>query len=104
MALYNSCYSAGEDGVDEQGGNGLVGIGAMQPLVESFKKSLLSASEAVIKRLRHRQVGRKQKGSGRKKGRKQQGRGKKKKRQSKQQGRGRKKQKGKGKKCISRSK
>lgn len=96
MALFNSCY-ASEEGTEEVGQNGcgLVGIGALDPLVETFKKSLLSASEAVIKRLRHRQVGRGRKlkkrqiGSGRRKKKKnQQGGGKK-----KQQGAGRKKRK-----------
>jgi hypothetical protein len=59
MSLFNSCYG-GEDGGEEntQSGCGLAAIGAMDPLVEPLKKSLLSASEAVIKRLRKRQVGR----------------------------------------------
>jgi hypothetical protein len=74
MSLFNACYG-GEEGGEEnqQSGCGLAAIGAMDPLVETLKKSLLSASEAVIKRLKKRQVGRgrqvkkrKQVGSGRK--------------------------------------
>jgi hypothetical protein len=111
MALFNSCYAAGEEGGEEsvQNGSGLVGIGAMEPLVETFKKSLLSASKAVIKKLRHRQVGRgrvvKQRGAGKKK---QGGGGRKKHRAKKSQRGGGKKRKqrgrGKAKKCISRNK
>jgi hypothetical protein len=113
MALFNSCYSAGEEGGEEsvQNGSGLVGIGSMEPLVETFKKSLLSASKAVIKKLRHRQEGRgrkrvvKQRGFGKKK---QGGGGRKKYRAKKSQRGGGKKRKqrgrGKARKCISRNK
>jgi hypothetical protein len=134
MALFNSCYAAGEEGGEESGQNGcgLVGIGAMDPLVETFKKSLLSASKSVIKKLRHRQEGRgrkrvvKQRGAGK---RKQGGGGRRKDRAKKsQRGAGKnqrvvgknhrgtkkyqrgggqkqwKKQLGKGRKCISRNK
>lgn len=60
MALFNSCYAPTEEGGEEnvQCGAGLVGIGALEPLVNELKKSLLSASETVIKKLRKRQVGR----------------------------------------------
>lgn len=93
MALFNSCYAPEDGGSEEpQSGCGLVGVGALEPLVEQLKKSVLSASEAVIKRLRKRQHG-----AGKKKRKRQTGFGHKKK-HKKQRGRGKKKQSGAGKK------
>jgi hypothetical protein len=112
MALFSSCYSAPEDnGGDEnaQSGCGLAGVGSLEPLVETLKNSLLTASEAVIKRLRKRQVGRGQKvkkrkrqsGFGKKRKKRLQGAGRKKKGKKRQQGSGRKSKQAR--KCTSRS-
>lgn len=99
MALFNSCYAPAEEGEDvvqtgcgqcAQSGCGLVGIGAFEPILENFKKSLLSASSAVLKNLKKRQqrgrgkkktVKKRQLGAGRKK--KQRGAGTKKKSKAK---------------------
>jgi hypothetical protein len=65
MALFNTCYAPGEEGEEiqsgcgqcPQSGLGLVGVGAFEPLLQEFKKSLLTASASVLRKLRSKQVG-----------------------------------------------
>jgi hypothetical protein len=64
MALFNTCYQEEEGeaiqsgcGQCPQSGLGLVGVGAFEPLLQEFKKSLLTASASVLRKLRSKQVG-----------------------------------------------
>jgi hypothetical protein len=80
-SIFTECFGP-TDG--QQIGCGLGSIGDYQPLINEFKRSLLDASQAVLKKLRHRQVGkgvkktkrkRIQKGGGAKKKKVQRGKG-----------------------------
>lgn len=53
-SIFNECFGSAEG---PQVGCGLGSIGDYQPLINEFKRSLLDASQSVLKKLRHKQVG-----------------------------------------------
>jgi hypothetical protein len=55
-SIFTECFGP-SDGQQQQVGCGLGSIGDYQPLINEFKRSLLDASQSVLKKLRHRQVG-----------------------------------------------